>query len=115
MSPWLHEISRLAAMAGCGAILYAGSRERAGDLVAARRIARRGGFVQAAATALQLAISPWLAWAACGTVLLSVGLLASGLSGAGGLLAGLSGKPRPTGWVAAALWLSGLILSRLAC
>ena len=90
--------SALVAATGFLIILLAGRREARGKLQEARRLARLGGW-------------PALAGA------LSVALLSSALpalllafAGFAGLLAGLSGKPRPTGQIAAILFAAVLLL-----
>ena len=93
---------------GCGMVLRAGRLEAEGKLVEAKRGARQGGLL-----------------AAIGSLLAAVG--AAGLPSQGGfvaalmlasgfaaLLAGLSGKPRPTGWAALALHVSGVVVALLA-
>ncbi len=105
-----------ATAAGCVRILRAGRLEGAGLLPQARRRARSGGFL-AAGGALAATVS-WL-----GRELLvprdappatAVILLLGMLSGLVALLAGLSGKPRPSGWFAAALCLAWLVLTAQA-
>ena len=96
---WIHETARLAAGAACAALFVAGSRERSGNRAGARRLARRAGFVAAVATLVQLLSAPWLPWSALSEA-------AGAASGFVSLLAGLSGKPRPSCWFAAALWLA---------
>ena len=89
---------------GCRRVLAAGSAEARGDLPGARRGSRSGGMLAAAASPLWATASGLLAprgptpgWlAASAGLALAAGFLA--------LLAGLSGKPRPTGWFAAAAW-----------
>jgi hypothetical protein len=90
-------------------VLRAGRLEAGGQLIEARRGARQGGFVAALGSVL----------AAAGVFALpaSVGPahgVAAGLllgSGFAALLAGLSGKPRPTGWAAAFLLAAGVIVA----
>jgi hypothetical protein len=100
-------------------ILLAGWREEAGRGVEARLIARRGGFGMAIGATLQVvsAVLWYLAardlsrsavWSAV------IAMLATGLSGFVGLLAGLSGKPRPSGGFAAVLFLTGLLTAAVA-
>jgi len=106
-------LSMLAALptAGCCLILLAGRRERLGRLDEARTLARSGGFVMlagelilAAACAVVPSIRPAPLPVLAGTV------LAFAVAGLVGLLAGLSGKPRPSGHVAATLHLAGLVV-----
>ena len=115
------------AVAGSMLILTAGARERRGDLEAARRIARHGGFAMAACTLV--AVPTGVAWLALlpapgrdrllgadagATIALTLGTGLTVLAGFVGLLAGLSGKPRPAGWFAAALLSAGLLAVLLA-
>lgn len=101
---------------GCRRLLAAGTAESRGDLVAARALARSGGKVAAIGSA---------AWAAASAILalIELGPTAGWLLAPAGpalatgflaLLAGLSGKPRPTGYFAAAAWVVALALSALA-
>ncbi len=115
------------AAVGCGRVLVAGREEAQGRLEAARRLARRGGFEMILATPAQitasfiLAASPTLRpgllppdgdpVAAVALSLFTVLALASAFAG---LLAGLSGKPRPTGWVAAGLLILDVVAWALA-
>ncbi len=102
-------------------IVLAGRRERRGLLESARRLARRGGFVAAGST--MAALVTGVAWVALsgptvrdrlfedgarGAALLTLGVSLTVLAGFVGLLAGLSGKPRPGGGFAAAILLAGL-------
>jgi hypothetical protein len=98
---WIHEIARLAAGVACAALFVAGSRERAGDRTGTRRLARRAGFGAAIATAVQILAAPWVPWSALPAA-------AGAAAGFVALLAGLAGKPRPSCWFAAALWLAGV-------
>jgi hypothetical protein len=90
--------SALVAATGFSIILLAGRREARGKLREARRLARLGGW-PALAGALSLAL--------LSSVLPALLLAPSGFAG---LLAGLSGKPRPTGQIAAILFAAGLLL-----
>jgi len=91
--------SAMVAATGFLLLLLAGRREAGGELREAARLARLGGW-------------PALAGAAS-LALLSSALpaLLFALSGFAGLLAGLSGKPRPTGQIAAILFAAGLLLA----
>ena len=96
--------SAIVAATGFLLILLAGRREARGDLGAARRLVRLGGW-PALAGALSLALlsggaSPRAIYCA----------LLFSFSGCAGLLAGLSGKPRPTGQIAAVLYVAGLLI-----
>ncbi len=110
MSAFFSFLGRLLFLAmGCGLLLRAGRLESAGQLEQSRRTARQGGFLAvfgslfAAAGAFVLPASPGRAreW----TAVLLLG------AGAAALLAGLSGKPRPTGWAALALVLAGIVVA----
>ena len=92
---------------GCGMVLRAGRLESEGQLVQARRVVRQGGWLAAFGSlvaALGAAALP-----ASGS---ARGLVAGLLLGAGfaAWLAGLSGKPRPTGWAALALLAAGAVV-----
>ncbi len=94
---------------GCGLVLRAGRLEAAGQLVEARRGARQGGFL-AALGSLLAAPGVYALPASGGQARgLAAGLLLA--SGFAALLAGLSGKPRPTGWAAAGLFAAGVIVA----
>jgi hypothetical protein len=104
MGAYLSFLARLAFLAvGCGLLLRAGRSEAAGHLVEARRVARQGGFLGAIGSLVGAA-------SASGAVAACL-LLASGFAA---LLAGLSGKPRPTGWAAFALLVAGAVVGLLA-
>lgn len=108
---------------GCDLVLRAGRLEARGDLAAARSLVRRGGLLAAgasvagtfAALGLALVLGP-LSDAPASlsephfAVALAVGVFGIPLSGFAALLAGLSRKPRPTGWAATTL----LVLAALA-
>ena len=113
MSAALTFLSRLLLLAmGCGLILRAGRLEAGGQLAEAKRAARQGGFLAALGAlvaAAGAAAMPPSAGAARGLV---AGLfLASGFAA---LLAGLAGKPRPTGWAAMALLAAGVVVAAYA-
>jgi hypothetical protein len=97
---------------GCGMIVRAGRLEAEGRLFEARRGARHGGFL--AALGSLLAAAGAFVLPAAGRVHPGVvaGLMLS--SGFSALLAGLSGKPRPTGWAALALLVGGVVVALLA-
>lgn len=94
---------------GCGMVVQAGRLEAEGRLVEARRVARNGGFL-AALGALVAAAGAGALPEAAGVPRGAVAglMLASGFAA---LLAGLSGKPRPTGWAAAALMVAGAVVA----
>jgi hypothetical protein len=104
MSGYLSFLARLTLLAlGCGLLLRAGRLEAAGHLIQARRVARQGGFLGVLGSLVAAAGAPRLAPAML--------LLASGFAA---LLAGLSGKPRPTGWAAFALLVAGAVVALFA-
>jgi hypothetical protein len=110
MSAFVSFLPRLLFLAmGCGMVLRAGHLEGEGHLVEARRGARHGGFLAALGSllaAVGAAALPAGSGAARGLV---AGLLLA--SGFAALLAGLSGKPRPTGWAALALLVAGVVVA----
>ena len=109
MSAFASFLPRLLFLAmGCGLILRAGRLEAEGRLVEARRGARQGGFL-AALGALFGAASAFALPARQGAV---AGILLA--SGFAALLAGLSGKPRPTGWAALGLLIAGVVVALYA-
>jgi hypothetical protein len=92
-------------------LVLAGRLQAGGRLEEARRRARRGGFVAVAGACL---LAPLVVAATAERsleTLLRAGVPSGGLvlaAGATALLAGLAGKPRPSGAVAFGLWLAGL-------
>jgi hypothetical protein len=93
------------AAAGLLMILLAGAREARGELRAARRLVRLGGWLAVPGTfgtavLIHTASSGPFAIAAAAIVL---------CSGFAGLLAALSGKPRPSGHFATLLFIAGLL------
>jgi hypothetical protein len=109
-----------AAASGGWLLLAAGRLERRGRLGRSRRLARRAGFLLAAGAA-SLAATAWadllfrpalrrgvLQCEPAAAVALASGLLLLGLATFCGLLAALSGKPRPTGTFAALCYLAGI-------
>jgi len=100
------------ATAGCCLLLFAGRLERLGRLEPARSHVRRGGLLLPSGSALHIValIVWWLAerpeadavWAVT-----TAGLF--GLAGFVGLLAGLSGKPRPSGWFAVGFYVAACL------
>jgi hypothetical protein len=90
---------------GCHLVLHA-AREEAAHGATPRRLLRTAGQIMFAGAALvgalsSLALARW-------TVL--PGALACGAGGCGGLLAGISGKPRPSGHLAAIAYALGMAL-----
>ena len=113
MSAFVSFLPRLLFLAmGCGMVLRAGRLEGEGHLVEARRGARHGGFLAALGSLLAAVGARGLPEGA-GT---SRGLVAALMlaSGFAALLAGLSGKPRPTGWAALALLVGGIVVALYA-
>jgi hypothetical protein len=101
---------------GCALLLRSGGLERRGLMAGSRALARRAGLWMAAGTLLEvppagillLRMPPMARGALLGGDPLAATLsaIAAGASlgaGAAGLLAGLSGKPRPSGGFAAGL------------
>ena len=119
--------SLVAQARGCALVLRAGRLESRGEECEARTYARRRGFVAGAAALGSALFAAWLALAltshadpltavphsACVTAC-GVGTLGAALSGFAALLAGLSGKPRPTGQAASALLFVASIALTLA-
>jgi hypothetical protein len=98
--------------AGCLLLLNAGRLERLGRLHPARQQSRRGGLVTCAGLLglITLVLSmPSAGYTFSRPTMLTGTLLLAG-SALAGLLAGLSGKPRPTGWFAGLLYLLGLLV-----
>ena len=113
MSAFFSFLSRLLFLAmGCGMLLRAGRLEAEGRVVEARRGARQGGFVAMIGSLLAAAGAGALPEAAGAVRWIVAGLmLASGLAA---LLAGLSRKPRPTGWAACLLLAAGVVVAVIA-
>jgi hypothetical protein len=110
MSAFFLFLSRLVFLAlGCGMVVRAGRLEAEGHLVESRRGARHGGFLAALGSLLAAAGAAGLP--AEGGVSRGVvaGLMLT--SGFVALLAGLSGKPRPTGWGALLLLVAGVVVA----
>ena len=100
----------MATFAGAATLLRAGSIEASGQLEAAGRLSYQGGLLLAVGTVpcgLLLALTGLMAGHAWTYV---AGFAAVG-GGVAGLLAGLSRKPRPTGWLAVGLVLAAPILA----
>ena len=113
MAPFFSLMSRLLLLAmGCGLILRAGRLEAAGQLEDARRGARNGGFLAALGSLVAAAGAAALPAEAGSSRGLAAALFLA--SGASALLAGLSGKPRPTGWAATALLTAGVVVALYA-
>jgi len=97
---------------GCLLLLHAGRLERLGHLHPARRQTRRGGLLTCAGLLglITLVLTmPSAGYSLSRPTLLTGTLLLAG-SALAALLAGLSGKPRPTGWFAGLLYLIGLLV-----
>jgi hypothetical protein len=93
------------AAAGFLMVLLAGGREARGELPASRTLARLGGWLAVPGSFGTAVLIPA---AASGLFAIAAALLVCS-AGFAGLLAALSGKPRPTGHFAAALFLAGLL------
>ena len=94
---------------GCGVVVRAGRLEAAGDVVEARRGARHGGFLAALGSLVSATAAVTLPDAAGNARGVVAGLMLA--SGFAALLAGLSGKPRPTGWAALLLLVAGVVVA----
>jgi hypothetical protein len=109
MSAFFSFLPRLFFLAmGCGMVVNAGRMEAEGRLEEARRRARQGGFLAVLGSIFAAASAAALP-AGRGPV---AALL--GASGFAALLAGLSGKPRPTGWAALALVAAAVVVALVA-
>ena len=93
---------------GIALVVRAGTLERVGRLVEARRAARGGGWLAA--------VGSLLAAAGAGALPHARGPVAGTMLAAGfaALLAGLAGKPRPTCWAAVALLAAGVVVAIVA-
>jgi hypothetical protein len=113
MSAFVSFLPRIVFLAmGCGMVVRAGRLEAEGRLFEARRGARHGGILAALGSLLAAAGAAGLpAKAGAAPGLVAVLMLASGFAA---LLAGLSGKPRPTGWAALAFLVSGIVVALVA-
>jgi hypothetical protein len=111
---------------GCALLLRSGGLERRGFVADSRALARRAGLWMAAGTLLEvppagillLRMPPAARGVLLGgdplaKVLCAVAVAASLGAGAAGLLAGLSGKPRPAGGFAAGLLVVAVAASVL--
>jgi hypothetical protein len=111
--PWLYLAGGLVTVPGCAMVIMAGRSERGGNLERASHEVRRGGFLMAAGSVIQ-ALSGIVSLAVVGipspgALALSASATAILAAGCAGLLAGLSGKPRPTGYLAAALVVASAV------
>lgn len=97
---------------GVGMVIRAGRLEAGGSLVEAKRSARNGGWLAALGSLVAAAGAGFLPAASGHTRLAVAGLMLG--AGLASLLAGLSGKPRPTGWAALALFAAGVVVA-IAC
>jgi len=107
------------ATAGCWMILHAGRREARGKLRAARRQARFGGSAMFLGILAQLVVA-WadllfnlpfrraVLGATTPALSLAVAMLVLGVAAFIGLVAGMAGKPRPSGHFAASFYLVGV-------
>jgi hypothetical protein len=113
MSAFGSFLARLLLLAmGCGLVVRAGRLEAAGRLVEARRGARQGGVLAALGSLVGAAGAAALASDSGASRGLVAGLVLA--SGFAALLAGLSGKPRPTGWGAVALLAAAVVVALFA-
>jgi hypothetical protein len=113
MSGFVSFLPRLLFLAlGCGMVVRAGRLEAEGRLFEARRGARNGGFLAALGSLLAAASAAGLPAESAASRGLVAGLMLA--SGFVALLAGLSGKPRPTGWAALALLVGGTVVALFA-
>jgi hypothetical protein len=113
MNPFFTFLPRLVFLAmGCGMVVGAGRMEAAGRLEEARRRARQGGYLAAIGSLLAAAGAIGLpSHGGTAPVLVVAGLvLASGFTA---LLAGLAGKPRPSGVAALALMVAAVVVALL--
>jgi hypothetical protein len=93
-------------------VVRAGRLEAVGRLFEARRTARHGGFLAALGSLLAAGGAAGLPAGGGAERGIVAGLmLASGLAA---LLAGLSGKPRPTGWAALGFLVAGIVVALYA-
>ena len=111
---WLFPIGGLLSTPGAFLVLAAGRAEHAGDLERARRVARRGGLLMIGGAVVAIAAGGWTLWGAglqqVNASLLWAGPVTAAAAGFAGLLAGLAGKPRPTGYLAAALLATSMVI-----
>jgi hypothetical protein len=116
---WLFLIGGLFATPGAFLVLVAGRAEHGGDLARARRVTRRGGFLMAGGALVSIVADLTTVWLGAvppeSASFIWASLTTAAAAGIAGLLAGLAGKPRPTGYLAAALlatsvftWLAAL-------
>ncbi|MDH3591649.1 MAG: hypothetical protein OER88_07215 [Planctomycetota bacterium] len=107
---------------GLWRVLRGGRREAGGEVEFGARTARLGGFVAISASCACVAVGPgvlafmpdplrdWM-FASGGSAPMIAVASALGLTVLCGFLcglAGLSGKPRPTGWAAALVWVGAI-------
>jgi hypothetical protein len=97
--------------AGAWVLLASGRLEAAGRLSRSRRLARFGGLAMCAGGLLQLAFLVLTMEPRAGAFSPVIGASFLALAGSGcvALLTGLSGKPRPSGWFAVALYVGGIL------
>lgn len=108
---WIYTACGAPTTSGCYLLLVAGNAESRGRLATARRLARLGGLLAAIGALAQLAPGLWrfgnlpqqiASDSGTRAAVLSLGLASAMVAGLVGLLAGLSGKPRPSGHACAA-------------
>ena len=115
----LYLILLIAQTWGLFQVLKGGQEEARGEVMRGARSARLGGFVAASAACATVAVGPgvlafvpdsirsWMFSTGGGMPMIALAT-SLGLTVFTGFLcglAGLSGKPRPTGWIAAFVWL----------
>jgi hypothetical protein len=107
----VHAAAAAVAAGGLARLLAAGSQQRRGRLDRSRRMARGGGRALAAGALVQAAtgVAAVAAWGRVSEspALWAVAVVACLAAGWAGLLAGLSGKPRPGGGTAGTLLAVG--------
>jgi hypothetical protein len=113
MSAFVSFLPRLIFLAmGCGMVVRAGRLEAEGRLFEARRGARSGGFLAVLGSLLAAGGAAGLPAEGGAAREVVAGLMLA--SGFAALLAGLSGKPRPTGWAALLLLVGGIVVALFA-
>jgi hypothetical protein len=110
---WLFLLGGLLATPGAFLVLVAGRAEHAGVIERARRVVRRGGFLVAGgalvAVVANIATLSLTGFSTAEAFPLWASLITAAAGGFAGLLAGLAGKPRPTGYLSAALLVTSVV------
>lgn len=111
---WIFPIGGLLSTPGAFLVLTAGRAEHAGDLERARRVVRQGGFLMVGGALVAIAGGGATLFVTglqrVDATLVCAGAVTAAAAGFAGLLAGLAGKPRPTGYLAAALLAAGGVI-----